>query len=185
MIDPGFVYQWSARYPEGYDEEYYFPYLQAARQGDVDALRRVTEWKNSGPDGRPRSLRGDQEAAFRLFLRGLPDYLRQDGRTRLRGDFSRRAPVWSIFWHHVLYGTPIFDMYTHIAWHWDVTQVVLSRQEATIYAPGHWPTYDRYAVWLQATLRRLQHADPSITERLLDRALVSWAQKQGTRSSRS
>ena len=87
--------------------------------------------------------------------------------------------MWSCFWHHVLYGTPIFDVYTHMAWHWDATGIVLSKEEAKIYAPGHWPTYDRYSAWFWATLHRLQQEDAAISERMLDRALVSWGGNQG------
>jgi len=118
-----------------------------------------------------------KENAFQFFLQRLPQYMGGNGKVIMRHDFFRRAPIWSTFWHHVLYGTPIFDVYTHIAWHWDITSVRLSKQEATIFAPGHWPTYDRYTTWFQNTFERLKYNDPQITERHLDRALVMWGQK--------
>ena len=178
MIDRDFVHQWSVRYTAQYDEQYYFPNLQPARKGDANALRTLTEWKNVGRGGRPMRLSRPKEAAFQFFLQRLPCYLCQDGRMHLRNDFWRRAPVWSTFWHHVLYATPIFDVYTHMAWHWDITGMILSKKEARIYTPGHWPTYDRYTVWFQATLHRLQQQDHQITERLVDRAMVSWGENQ-------
>jgi hypothetical protein len=102
------------------------------------------------------------------------------GMAFLRQDFLERAPVWSIFWHHILYATPIFDVYTHITWHWDATGTILQKRDAAIFAPGHWPTYDRYTVWFQGTLHRLQRAEAQITERLLDKALVMWGQDQNS-----
>ncbi|MBN1360598.1 MAG: hypothetical protein JW993_08400 [Sedimentisphaerales bacterium] len=179
MIDAEFIHHWAGHYPAPYDDQYYSPFLEQARQGNADALRQVTQWKNVGRRGRPMALSRSKEAAFQFFLRGLPNYMGENGRMRLRQDFSRRAPVWSTFWHHVLYATPIFDVYTHMAWHWDVTGIILTKREATIYAPGHWPTYDRYTVWFQGTLNRLQQTDAQITERLVDRALVSWGEHQG------
>jgi hypothetical protein len=180
MIDCAFVHKWSALYPARYDEQYYFPNLPKARQGDANALRAVTEWKNAGPGGRPVpfSRHRHKEAAFQRFLEGLPEYLRQGGSTRLREDFRRSAPVWSTFWHHILYGTPIFDVYTHMAWQRDATEDILTREEARICPPGHWLVYDRYTSWFQTTLGDLRRQDKQITERLLDRAMFSWGQSQ-------
>jgi hypothetical protein len=178
MIGVEFIRHWAACYPEQYDNQHYFPFLEQARRGDVGALRRVTEWKNVGRGGRPMRLSRRKEAAFQFFLRGLPTYMGENGRTIFRQDFFRRAPVWSTFWHHILYATPIFDVYTHMVWHWDVTGTILTKREATIYAPGHWLAYDRYTVWFQETLNRLQQADAHITERLVDRAFVSWGENQ-------
>lgn len=187
MIDCAFVCKWSALYPTQYDEQYYFPNLLNARQGDANALRAITEWKNTRYRGQPVpfSRHTHKEAAFRRFLDGLSQYLRQDGKTRLREDFRRSAPVWSMFWHHVLYATPIFDVYTHMAWHWDVTGAILSKREATIYSPGHWPIYDRYTTWSQDKLGLLKQQDHQITERLLDRAMVSWGQNRSTAGCRN
>lgn len=181
MIDCAFVHEWSGLYPAQYDELYYFPNLPRARQGDANALRAITEWKNVGPGGRPVPFfhHRYKETAFNRFLGGLPRYLRQDGRAHLREDFRRSAPVWSTFWHHVLYATPIFDVYTHMAWHWDVTEHILPKEEAKICPPRHWLVYDRYTSWLQEKLSRLQRQDDQITERLLDRAMVCWGQNQG------
>ena len=92
------------------------------------------------------------------------------------------APIWSIFWHHALFGTPIFDVYTHMAYHWDITGAVLSKKEAMVHAPGHWPIFDRYRVWFEQTVKSLQVSDSTLTERDLDRALVCW-EKIGQRSS--
>jgi len=187
MIDCAFVHTWSAHYPAAYDDRYYFPNLPNARQGDVNALRAITEWKNAAHGGQPKPFKHhrNKEAAFHRFLNGLSMYLYQDGRTHLREDFRRRAPVWSTFWHHVLYATPIFDVYTHMAWHWDVTGAILSKREATIYSPGHWPIYDRYTTWSQDKLGLLKQQDHQITERLLDRAMVSWGQNRGTAGCRN
>lgn len=180
MIDFAFIHNWAPKYPAKYDDQGDFASIEDARKGDHKALRKVTEWKNVGYSGQPMhfSKHRQKEAVFQFFLRGLPKYLRPEGSAQLRKDFARRAPVWSIFWHHILYGTPIFDVYTHMAWHWDLTGIILSKKDATICAPAHWPTYDRYCVWFRQTLERLLREDAQITERLLDRALFMWGQSQ-------
>lgn len=58
--------------------------------------------------------------------------------------FSRRAPVWAIFWHHVLFQTPIFDVYTHMAYYWGEKDIILKEEDAKIKAPNHWQLYDQY-----------------------------------------
>lgn len=174
MIDIAFIEQWACLYSCEYDDHFYYPYLRAARQGDHVALRRLTEWKNSAKDGRPVPLSAPQEKAFQFFLSRLQNYFGDKGKSSLRADFSSRAPVWATFWHHILFGTPIFDVYTHMAWHWDVTGVRLLKSEAKLFAPGHWPTYDRYTFWLNTTLAVLRSHDARITERQVDRALVMW-----------
>ena len=142
------------------------------------AMRKLTEWKNAGKGPRPMKLSNPQEIAFRRFLSKLRSYLKPDGSRQLRQDFFNQAPIWSIFWHHVLYSTPIFDVYTHMAYHWDITEVILTKRGARIYAPGHWLTYDRYCVWLKQTLFRIRSVDPTISERDLDRALWCWGEAQ-------
>ena len=82
-----------------------------------------------------------------------------------------RAPVWAMFWHHVLYETPIFDVNTHIAFSFFQDGKKLTNKQARIRAGVHWPLYDRYCRWFNHRLERLQKMDPSITERELDRAL--------------
>ena len=64
MINVAFVTGWSAKYPVSYDTLHYDPYIKAARAGDADALRRLTEWKNVGKGPRPMKLWKPQEKAF-------------------------------------------------------------------------------------------------------------------------
>ena len=167
MINSAFVN------PLEYDTSYYEPYIDQGRLGNVRALRKLTEWKNVGKGPRPRKLRKTQEKAFTRFVKNLRAYrtLGGKGKAQLRAHHQRNAPVWSIFWHHVLYGTPIFDVYTHMAYHWDITGDVLPKKEAKIHAPGHWPIFDRYCIWLGSTLKSLRKSGARITERKLDRAL--------------
>ena len=181
MINAAFVTEWSGRYPTSYDTKYYDPYIASARAGDADALRKLTEWKNVGKGPRPMKLWKLQERSFQRFLGGLKDYLQPNGSQQLRADFLERAPIWSIFWHHVLFGTPLFDVYTHMAYRWDVTGTVLSKKDARIRAPGHWPNFDRYCVWLGQKLESLRQEDRTMTERDLDRALVCWGEDQQRR----
>lgn len=187
MINAEFVKQWSSHYPIQYDNNHYDPYIAQARKGDKKALRKVTEWKNVGPGPRPMRLSGNKEKAFRKLLNNIERYVKDGGQEILRSDFSRNAPVWAIFWHHVLFQTPIFDVYTHMAYRWDETGTILKKNDAKIYAPDHWLIYNQYQGWFKRTLERLQEKDNSITERQLDRALFCWgeaeARKQRTKKS--
>ncbi|MBN1506452.1 MAG: hypothetical protein JW955_06380 [Sedimentisphaerales bacterium] len=184
MINAEFVRQWAASY-RGNDAVDYFPYLELGRQGNTDAVRRLTEWKFSGRDGRPRRLWSPHEKAFNAFVQNMQRYLGDNGSEHLRQDFQNRAPVWAIFWHHILFATPIFDVYTHMAYHWDVTGTILAKEEARIQPPCHWVMFDRYHVWFRQTLARIQIEDSSITERMLDMALVSWGESQNEQARRT
>ena len=187
MIDVAFVKKWSAKYPVCYDEKNYDPYIKAARAGDANALRKLTEWKNVGQGSAPTPIpfcrHRYKEQAFQVFLQGLPRYIEQDGQRHLQNDFLKRAPVWSIFWCHVLFGTPIFDTYTNIAYHKDIKNKILSKKDAAPQPPNHWQIFDEYKDWFKQKVEALQEADPNITERDLDRALVRWG-KELTKKSR-
>jgi hypothetical protein len=170
-LTPELVRQLTSEYPAEYDEAY-FENIDQGRRGDVVALRELTKWKNSSSSGRPMDFRNHRkkDSAFEYFLRGLEGYLHQ-GKDKLRDDFKDRAPVWAMFWHHVLYETPIFDVNTHIAFSFFQDGKKLTNKQARIRAGVHWPLYDRYCRWFNHRLERLQKMDPSITEREVDRAL--------------
>lgn len=180
MINAEFIRKWSSCYQIQYDESHYNPFIAKARNGDKEALRKVTEWKNPRKDGSPMdfSKHINKEKSFQYFIKGLPKYLGEQGENKLRLDFKNRAPIWSIFWHHVLFQTPIFDRYTHMAYHWDETGTILSASVAKINVPNHWQIYDQYQVWFKRTLKRLQEEDNSISERQLDRALFCWGEAE-------
>ncbi len=178
MIDVKFVKKWAEQYPADYDRKYYDPYIYKARQGDIDSLRKLTEWKNVGRGPRPMKLWKNHEIAFNHFTKNIKLYLGPNGREQLRKDFSNRAPIWSIFWHHVLFDTPVFDVYTHMAYHWDETGVVLSKNKAAIRAPNHWLLFDQYCVWFDKNIDALRLYDVTITPREFDRALFRWGSAQ-------
>ena len=178
-LTPKLVRQLASEYPVGYDDSY-FQNIDAGRRGNVEALKALTEWKNPSASGRPMKFENHpgKRRAWEYFLRGLKDYL-PDGREKLRADFKSRAPVWAIFWHHVLYGTPIFDRYTNMAFSFFAEGKTLSRDQGAICAGGHWVLYDRYCVWFDEQLARLRASDPGIDKRMLDRALVVYGGKRG------
>jgi len=185
MINADFIRKWSSHYPVQYDENHYDPYITQARNRDKEALRKVTEWKNVGPGPRPMRFSGKKEKVFEKLLNNIAHYVGNAGQEKLRNDFSHNALVWAIFWHHVLFQTPIFDVYTHMAYHWDKTGTILSKTDAKIKVPDHWQIYDQYRMWFVRTLSRAQGEDNSISERQLDRALFCWGEaevkKQRTR----
>lgn len=172
------VRQLAREYPVGYDC-LYCQNIDGGKRGNVDALKALTEWKNAGANGRPMSFdnHAKKRSAWEYFLCGLKDYLLANGREKLRRAFKSRAPVWAMFWHHVLYGTPIFDRYTNIAFSFFAEGKRLSKDEATIRPGGHWALYDRYCAWFNEQLARLRASDPGIDERTLDRALFVYGQK--------
>lgn len=94
------LFHW--RYPPTYDERYYLPYIAKARTGDVGAIEALTRWKNTSSAGKPMNFSRQKRAAFEYFCSGLNRYRGADGPAALRKDFRQRAPVWSIFWCHVL-----------------------------------------------------------------------------------
>jgi hypothetical protein len=178
MNTPQDVHFWSAGYPRVYDQQNYDPHVAAARLGDPVALRLVTQWKNPGRGNPPKAmpLSRNKELAFQRFLTGLHRYLAPEGSAALRADFSKASPVYAIFWHHVLFATPIFDVHTHRAFHHFTQGTILPGRAAAIPRGGHWQLYDRYSTWFGQTLVCLQAQDPTITERQLDRALMQWGQ---------
>lgn len=178
MISASFVKKWKRLYPVDYDEQHYSPFIDKARKGDVVSLRRLTEWKNVGNGPHPMPLSAKKEQAFTLFVKNLSAYRAPGGEAKLRGDFARRAPVFAPFWCHVLYRTPILDVYANTAMIWDTTGHIPSKSTARIAAGSHWQTYDRYSAWLTDKLKAVKKQDPTITERDLDRAIFSWGQAQ-------
>ena len=176
MKTPAEVHKWAAKYPVEYDALNYDPFIGNARLGNPDALRRVTEWKNPGRGNPPTAMRlsANKEIAFQRFLTGLGKYLKNGGEKLLRHDFLVRSPVYAIFWHHVLYETPIFDVHTHRAMIFFTTGELRAGRATAIRPKGHWELYDCYCEWLWKTLEGLQLQDSSITERQLDRALIQW-----------
>lgn len=175
LVDAEFVRHWASQYPSSYDAVHYDPHLLKAREGDPDALRRLTEWKNVGNGPRPMPLAPTKEKAFQQFLANLPKYKMPGGRKRLRQSFRTTAPVYSIFWYHVLFDSPIFDVHTHRAFYWFTKSVLLRGSEARLpYGGGHWQLYFRYCRWFKRTLREIRRTDQSITGRTLDRAIFMW-----------
>lgn len=176
MKTPDEVLYWSAKYPTVYDARHYEPFIARAREGDTHALEKVTEWKNpgAGTPPTPTRLSAKKQVAFQHLLDGLPRYLSAGGPLALREDYLSRAPVYAIFWHHVLFGTPIFDIHTNRAFHFFSMTTTLKGKDAAIRASAHWRLYDRYAEWFSGRLAELSKADPRITDRILDRALMQW-----------
>ena len=119
-------------------------------------------------------LSANKNVAFTKFLSGLPRYLAPGGSAALRADFPKSSPVYAIFWHHVLFGTPIFDVHTNRAFQFFTIGKLLKGTSAKIPTGGHWGLYDLYSKWFRLTLALLQASDPTITERMLDRALMQW-----------
>lgn len=177
MISAVFVKEWSEKYPKDYDDKFYCPYINNARKGDEKALRKVTEWKNVGTGRNPKPINFEnhkyKNSAFVSFLKNFKSYKCQGGQNKLKEDYKNKAPVWSIFWHHVLYGTPIFDRYTNIVFYY------LDRKNKEVKnipkIPGNstrWKLYDEYCQWFNETLLHIKKENEKFTDRDLDRALV-------------
>lgn len=170
---------WESLYPLGYDAAHYDPFIKSASKGDPAALRKVTEWKNvGGTSACPRPMAFDahpmKEKAFTDFLSKIKTYTSAGGEKILRVDFARRSPVWAIFWVHVLYRKPIFDIHTNRAFQYAITGKLLRGKDAGISTPGHWDLYDGYCGWFNAELKKLQKKDKNLTSRRFDRALLMW-----------
>jgi len=176
MNIPEEVHMWSAHYPVAYDARNYDPFIQAARSGNREALRKVTEWKNPGRGNPPVAMRLSEkkEKAFQKFLGNLNRYLTPAGSAALRADFASSSPVYAIFWHHVLFGTPIFDVHTNRAFTFFRTGRILKGRTPAISAGDHWNLYSEYSTWFSGRLNALQKQDSKITEREFDRALMQW-----------
>jgi len=170
-LSTAWVIEESGKYDIQYDEQFYQPFIAAARQGDPKAITALTRWKNTGKR-QPMNLSRKKQASLDGFLERLDVYRADGGEVALRASYRWRAPVWSIFWSHVLYGRPIFDRYTYTAWQFLAHGQRLSRTQAVIHAPGHWELYDAYRIWFEAEQQRLVCEDPTLDERSLDRALV-------------
>lgn len=177
VLTPQVVWRWAGMYPIQYDTKHYYPWLASARQGNIVALERITEWKNvSGvsPNLLPMPLSGKKQIAFRRLVQGLQKYLNKGGRTSLEQDFAISAPVYSIFWAHVLFGAPIFDVFTHISFAYFDRGVRYTKSQARIFQPKHWSLYGTFEIWSARQLAALQKLDPSIDQRTFDRALFQW-----------
>lgn len=172
-LNSDFVESWSKMYPVEYDVEFYDPYIDFRRRGDPCALRRLMEWKNVSKAGTPMELWKPQNKAFKKFLSRLHLYLGKGGGDILRNDFRGHAPVYSIFWSHILFRTPIFDRYTNVAFQYFANGKRVSKEDAIIRAGSHWIIYDDYAKWFtrEQTRLKIRHS------RKLDRALFVWGKE--------
>lgn len=172
--------EWMRKVTEGYrfedDATHYDPHIEAARKGDVDSLLALTRWKNSGKGG-PMNLSGKKRKTFDDFCSRLDLYLGENGQQTLRSDFAHHAPVWSTFWAHVLYGTPIFDWRTHACYLYFTQDKAPTQDEARIYAPHHWQKYDLYTEWFEQIFERVHQQDETLEKRDLDRALFMYGEK--------
>jgi hypothetical protein len=170
------VQRWANQYCRLYDNSHYFPWITSARQGNRHALERITEWKNVGFGACPRPMRlsANKQTSLRRLFHGLPRYLSSGGRAALESDFMRHAPVYSIFWSHVLYDSPIFDAYTRVAFEYFCAGKRFSKTAARIAAPHHWALYSPYEKWFSLELRRLRATAPKIDGRMFDQALFEW-----------
>ena len=176
-LNAALVLRWAALYPFHYDKYHYNPWISSARKGNKKGLRKITEWKNGdGLKPMPFLSHKQKEKAFQKLLVGLKRYLKPSGQIDLQKDFSHIAPVWSIFWAHVFYGSPIFDVYTNVAFQYFSKSARLSKKAAKISAPGHWNSFSAYRDWFLKQLHRLQKANPRIDARTLDRALFKWGE---------
>jgi hypothetical protein len=50
----------------------------------------------------------------------------------------------------------------------------MTPDQAIITCPGHWHLYDTYCSWFNAELQQLSRQDPTLNNRLLDRALMMY-----------
>jgi hypothetical protein len=119
-------------------------------------------------------LAQNKRRAFDRFLLRKNVYLGAGGSKLLRLDFCDSAPVYSIFWHHVLFGTPIFDVHTNRAFHWFQCRKYMSHRTSAIPRRGHWRLYDEYVSWFNGGLEKLRLEDEKFDPRDLDRALFQW-----------
>ncbi len=172
-INAEFVHRWATTYQVAYDTNYYDPYIGKGRKGDPVALRKLTEWKNPSTTGRPMKLSDNKKKPFQKFLTLVKDGWPLSS-SSLRQAFPASSPVYAIFWHHVLFQTPIFDVHTNRAFNWFTKGQYLEGRNASIPRGGHWELYDAYQQWFKKMLATVQQEDASITSRELDRALFRW-----------
>lgn len=183
-LTPELVREFANHYPADADR-LYFDHLLPGRAGNREALYELTKWKNTGTNDEPMDCRNHaaKYAAFEYFVARLPTYLDVGGSQQLRSDFSKRAPVWAMLWHHVLYGTPIFDRYTNMAYRFFATGKRLTLKEAALTVGEHWQLYDAYTAWFRSELTRLQAECADIDDRTLDRALFMWGREEDQRQA--
>ncbi|MBX3739964.1 MAG: hypothetical protein KF712_03155 [Akkermansiaceae bacterium] len=172
QINATFVEKWAATYPTAYDISYYDPFIAAGRAGTPAALRKLTEWKNVG-NNRPMPLSSNKEKAFQKLLAMLKS-VSDPTESSLRHAFPETSPVFAIFWSHVLFDTPIFDVHTNRAFHWFHCGIYLPARGSSIPRGGHWHLYDVYREWFRQLLATAQSENPAINPRTLDRALFRW-----------
>ncbi len=166
------VKEWSGKYPISYDEQGYFPYILNARNGDKNAIEKLTQWKNGRPRGK---LSKNKEKSLNGFLQNLGQYYNcKNGKENLKNNYKNKAPVWSIFWSHILYGTPIFDKNTYASYHYLTTGEILSKKQAIIKSSKSWDLLDKYTEWFNSRLGELKKIDITIDDRVLDRALFEF-----------
>lgn len=178
------VARWSQMYPSNYDVEYYDPYLGGAQKHNFRDLEKITEWKNVGRcvggGVRPMPLSNNKKKALERLIDRLKSPPQPVSRKDLQEAFARHAPVYSVFWCHVLFRSPIFDVYTNIAFNYFSQKKQLTKKEAKIAVPDHWDKYAEYEKWFNNELVQLQKVNPTIDARTLDRALFMWGEYYGT-----
>jgi hypothetical protein len=178
QINATFVEKWAATYPTDYDTSYYDPFIAAGRKCDPLALRKLTEWKNVGTN-LPMPLSANKEKVFQKLLAMLKS-ASPPTEEMLRNAFPDTSPVFAIFWSHVLFDTPIFDVHTNRAFHWFRCGIYLPGRGSSIPRGGHWHLYDAYREWFGQLLFTVQSQKPAIDSRTLDRALFRWGLANGS-----
>ncbi len=181
------VRQFAKLYPADYDRSY-FPSLQKARQGCVQGLKEVLEWKNANKAGCPMALSHNKQKFYELAAKNSDSFTITQSNTApqakasLRAIFANRAAVWGLFLEHIYLDSPIFDVYTNKAYHWFAFDQNLKQEDAKIKmskTTPHHQLYDAYSTWFHKTLGELQKEDPGLTARVLDRALMMWGKYEG------
>ncbi|RYD84949.1 MAG: hypothetical protein EOP84_04005 [Verrucomicrobiaceae bacterium] len=122
------------------------------------------------------TLSRSKQAALGRLIDLLPLPQGSDGQRVLRNTFHRSAPVYGPFWDHVLHGSPLFDVYTNVAFQFFSSRNHLTKENARVTVPDHWTAHGAYALWFERELQKLQKQTPAICSRRLDRALFMWGQ---------
>lgn len=159
-----FVCEWKSKYPIDYDNVYYCN-IEKARKGDKKAIKELMRWFNPGGPIKtptPMNLSKAKKKVLKKFIKNLKRYQGQNGEKLLRQDFRNRAPVYSMFFCHILHKKPILNKYTFIAYK--------KLKYETLNSEERWDILDEYEKWFRKETSRLK-----VTDRDLDQALYVWS----------
>ncbi|MFA5518865.1 MAG: hypothetical protein WDA74_06360 [Spirochaetota bacterium] len=176
-IDFSFITYWANKYD--YDDEYYDKYIDGGKSGDINSLRKLTEWKNASSYNKPLQFDKNEkkEQAFQYLIQNLDKFLDKPNSKKIFQSLfpnNGKSLIWSKFWYHVFFDEPIYDIYTNVSFIYFTTGVKLTTDEARMNKYKTWEHYNDFCSWVKNNVLKINKNGFKISNREFDRAILEF-----------